>query len=258
LGQYITDQIDGNVATITINNPPRNIITLPLMDELDQTIDALSENSTVKAVVLTGNGSVFIAGADVHEILAISNALEGEKLSKRGHVLFNKIEWMRKPVIVAINGFCLGGGLELALACHIRIAGDRSRLGLPEIGLGIMPGFGGTQRLPRLIGMAKAMELILTGDMISAEEAKAIGLVNRVVPETEVLKEAQGLAKKIAAKGKMAISAAMRAISEESIHHLSAGLSLEAEIFGTLCETADMKEGLSAFVEKRQPKFVDR
>jgi len=258
MGQYITDQIDGNVATITINNPPRNIITLPLMDELDKTIDALSENPVVKAVILTGNGSVFIAGADIHEILAIPNAAEGEKLSKRGHALFNKIEWMRIPVIVAINGFCLGGGLELALACHIRIAGDRSRLGLPEIGLGIMPGFGGTQRLPRLVGMAKAMELILTGDMISAEEAKAIGLVNRVVPETEVLKEAHGLAKKISAKSRMAISAAMRAISEESIMRISAGLSLEAEIFGTLCETADMKEGLSAFVEKRQPKFVDR
>ncbi len=257
MGQYITDQIEGNVATITINNPPRNIITLPLMDELEQTIDALSENPAVKAVVLTGNGSVFISGADIHEILAIPNAAEGEKLSKRGHVLFNKIEWMRKPVIAAINGFCLGGGLELALACHIRIAGDRSRLGLPEIGLGIMPGFGGTQRLSRLVGMAKAMELILTGDMFSAEEAKAIGLVNRVVPETEVLKEAQGLAKKIAAKSKMAVSAAMRAISEESIMRISAGLSLEAEIFGTLCETADMKEGLSAFVEKRQPKFRD-
>ncbi|MBI3598611.1 MAG: enoyl-CoA hydratase/isomerase family protein [Nitrospirae bacterium] len=258
MGQYITDQIDGNVATITINNPPRNIITLPLMDELEATIDALSENLAIKAVVLTGDGSVFIAGADVREILAIPNAREGEKLSKRGHAMFNKIEWMRKPVVAAINGFCLGGGLELALACHIRIAGDRARLGLPEIGLGIMPGFGGTQRLPRLVGMAKAMELILTGDMVSAEEAKAIGLVNRVVPETEVLKEAQGLAKKIAAKGRMAIAAAMKAISEESGQNLSAGLSLEAEIFGTLCETADMKEGLSAFVEKRQPKFLDR
>jgi enoyl-CoA hydratase len=257
LGQYITDQIDGNVATITINNPPRNIITLPLMNELEKTIDALSENVAVKAVVLTGNGSVFIAGADIHEILAIPNAVEGEKLSKRGHVLFNKIEWMRTPVIAAINGFCLGGGLELALACHIRIAGDRSRMGLPEIGLGIMPGFGGTQRLPQLVGTAKAMELILTGDIISAEEGKAIGLVNRVVPETEVLKEAQGLAKKISTKGRMAISGAMRAISEESIIRISAGLSLEAEIFGTLCETADMKEGLTAFVEKRQPKFVD-
>jgi enoyl-CoA hydratase len=257
MGQYITEQIDGHVATITINNPPRNIITLPLMDELEGVIDALSENPAAKALVLTGNGSVFIAGADIHEILAIPNAIEGEKLSKRGHLLFNKIEWMRKPVIAAINGFCLGGGMELALACHIRIAGDRSRLGLPEIGLGIMPGFGGTQRLPRCVGTAKAMELILTGDMISAEEAKMIGLVNRVVPEADVLKEALGIAKKISAKGGMAISSAMKAISEESIMRISVGLSLEAEIFGTLCETADMKEGLSAFIEKRQPKFLD-
>jgi enoyl-CoA hydratase/carnithine racemase len=146
----------------------------------------------------------------------------------------------------------------MALSCHIRIVGDRTRLGLPEIGLGIMPGFGGTQRLPRLVGMAKAMEMILTGDLISAEDAKTMGLVNRVVPETEVLKEALGFAKKVAAKGSMAISGAMRAIVEESAHHLSAGLSLEAEIFGTLCETKDMKEGLSAFIEKRQPKFQDR
>jgi len=258
LGQYITDQIEGSVATITISNPPRNIITLPLLAELEIIIDALSENPIVKAVVLTGGPSVFIAGADVREILAIPNAVEGAKLSNGGQAIFNKIEGLRKPVIAAINGFCLGGGLELALACHIRIAGDRARLGLPEVGLGIMPGFGGTQRLPRLVGMAKGMELILTGDMVSAEEAKAIGLVNRVVPETEVLKEALGLAKKIAAKGRMAISAAMQAISEESTNRLSAGLSLEAEIFGTLCETADMKEGLSAFVEKRQSKFMDR
>ncbi|MEK7747480.1 MAG: enoyl-CoA hydratase-related protein [Nitrospirota bacterium] len=257
MDQLVTEQIDGNVATITINNPPQNLITTPLIEQLESVIDQLSENVAVKAIVLTG-GSLFIAGADVHEILAIPNAMEGERLSKRGHALLNKMEWLQKPIIAAINRFCLGGGLEVALACHMRIAGDRTRLGLPEVGLGIMPGFGGTQRLPRLIGMAKAMELILTGDLVSAEEAKGMGLVNRVVAETEVLKEAQGLAKKIAAKGRMAVSAAMRAILAESVHHLSSGLSLEAEIFGTLCETADMKEGLSAFVEKRQPKFQDR
>ncbi|MEK7286212.1 MAG: enoyl-CoA hydratase-related protein [Nitrospirota bacterium] len=257
MDQLIIEQMDGNVATITINNPPQNLITSPLIEQLERTIDRLAEDAAVKAIVLTG-GALFIAGADVREILAISNAEEGERLAKRGHALLNKMEWMQKPIIAAINRFCLGGGLEVALACHMRIAGDRTRLGLPEVGLGIMPGFGGTQRLPRLVGMGKAMELILTGDLLSAEEAKAIGLVNRVVPEADVLKEAQGLAKKIATKGRPAVSAAMRAILAESVHHLSSGLSLEAEIFGTLCETADMKEGLSAFVEKRQPKFQDR
>ncbi len=258
MGQLVTGQVDGHVATIIINNPPKNLLTSVVMAELEEVIDALGNDPAIKAMVLTGNGALFVAGADVKEIAALSSAREGEAASKRGHLVLNKLEWMPKPIIAAVNGFCLGGGLELALACHIRIAGDRSRLGLPEIGLGIMPGFGGTQRLPRLVGRAKAMELILTGDMIGAEEARSIGLVNRVVPETEVLKEAQGLAKKIAMKGGVAIASVMKAVLEESADQLSAGLSLEAEIFGTLCETHDMKEGLAAFIEKRQPKFQDR
>ena len=258
MGERVTGTADGNIGIVTINNPPGNLLTSQVMADLEEVMVTFSGDPSIKAIVLTGAGSLFVAGADVKEIAAITSAQHGEALSKGGHAVLHKIEWMPKPVIAAITGFCLGGGLEVAMACHIRIAGDRARLGLPEIGLGIMPGFGGTQRLPRLVGIAKGMELILTGDMISGEEAKAIGLVNRVAPETEVLKEAQGLAKKIASKGRMAIAAAMQAISEESINRLSAGLSLEAEIFGTLCETADMKEGLSAFVEKRQPKFLDR
>jgi enoyl-CoA hydratase/carnithine racemase len=257
MGQWVTFQTEGAVATITINHPPKNLLTSEVMNELSDAVDAISSDQGIKAVVLTGGGALFVAGADVKEIAALSTSEEGERVSKKGHAVLQKLEASRKPVIAAINSFCLGGGLEIALSCHIRIAGDRARLGLPEIGLGIIPGFGGTQRLPRLVGIAKAVELILTGDMISAEEAKAIGLVNRVVPETEVLKEAQGLAKKIASKSQMAIAAAMKAILEESGDQLSAGLSLEAEVFGTLCETQDMKEGLNAFIEKRQPKFKD-
>ena len=256
--QFVNYTLDERVATVTISNPPANVLTTPLMSELEKVIDELSSADGVKAVVLTGSGTLFIAGADIKEIASITSSKQGEALAKRGQAVFDKIEQMKKPVIAAITGFCLGGGMELAMACHIRIAGDRARLGQPEINLGIIPGFGGTQRLPRLVGKAKAMELILTGDMINAQEAKALGLINKVVPEGEVLKQAQGLAKKIASKGKRAIEGSLRAIQEGTAQTLSAGLSLEAQLFGQICQTDDMKEGLSAFVEKRQPKFQDK
>ncbi|HLG21420.1 MAG TPA: enoyl-CoA hydratase-related protein, partial [Candidatus Manganitrophaceae bacterium] len=198
--QFVNYTLDERVATVTISNPPANVLTTPLVSELEKVFDELSSADGVKAVVLTGSGTLFVAGADIKEIASISSSKQGEELAKRGQAVFDKIEQMKKPVIAAITGFCLGGGMELAMACHIRIAGDRARLGQPEINLGIIPGFGGTQRLPRLVGKAKAMELILTGDMINAQEAKALGLINKVVPEGEVLKQAQGLAKKIASK----------------------------------------------------------
>lgn len=254
----VNSTLDGSVATIVINNPPRNILTVQLISELETVVDDLTGNNTVKAVILTGSGPLFIAGADIKVIASITSPEDGEKLARQGQALFNKIEQMPKVVIAAINGFCLGGGLELAMSCHIRIAGDRARLGQPEINLGIIPGFGGTQRLPRLVGQSRAIELILTGDMINAEEAKRIGLVNKVVPETEVLKQATGMAKKIAAKGRKAIEAAMKAIEEGMNEPLSIGLGREAQLFGEICNTADKKEGISAFLEKRQPRFKDQ
>jgi len=254
----VNNTIEGAVATVVLNNPPKNVLTLDLMTQLEKVIDDLSNNNVVKAIILTGTGPLFIAGADIKVIAGIQSAEEGEKLARQGQSLFNKIEQMHKVVIAAINGFCLGGGMELAMACHIRIAGDRARLGQPEINLGIIPGFGGTQRLPRLVGQAMAIELILTGDMINAEEAKRIGLVNKVVPETEVLKQATGLAKKIAAKGGKALAAALRAIEEGMHEPLSIGLGREAQLFGEICATEDKKEGITAFLEKRQPRFQDR
>ncbi|MFQ5597507.1 MAG: enoyl-CoA hydratase-related protein [Nitrospiria bacterium] len=254
----VNSTVEGAVATIVLNNPPRNILTLDLITQLETAIDALTADVVVKAVVITGSGPLFVAGADIKVIAGIDSAEEGEKLARQGQALFNKIEQMQKAVIAAINGFCLGGGLELAMSCHIRIAGDRARLGQPEINLGIIPGFGGTQRLPRLVGQARAVELILTGDMINAEEAKRIGLVNKVVPETEVLKQATGMAKKIAAKGGKAITAALQAIEEGMHEPLSIGLGREAQLFGEICNTEDKKEGISAFLEKRQPRFQDR
>jgi enoyl-CoA hydratase len=170
----------------------------------------------------------------------------------------NQIEVLEKPVIAAINGICLGGGLELAMCCHIRLAAEGSRLGQPEINLGIMPGFGGTQRLPRIVGQSKAMELILTGDPISAQEAKSIGLVSQVVSPEDLLRHAQGLARTIASKAQRALRASLRAVRQGADESLSDGLALEARLFGELCDTDDKREGVAAFLEKRQPRFVDR
>jgi enoyl-CoA hydratase/carnithine racemase len=257
--QFINFTIDERVATVTISNPPANVLTTPLMTELDKVMDELAANDDVKVAVLTGSGTLFVAGADIKEIASISSSQHGEELAKSGQAVFNKIEQMKKPVIAAITGFCLGGGMELAMSCHMRIAGDRARMGQPEINLGIIPGFGGTQRLPRLVGKPKALELILTGDMVNAQEAKALGLVNKVVPEGEVLKQAQGLAKKIASKGRKSIEAALKTILEGTLlQPVSNGFTMEAQLFGEICQTADMKEGLSAFMEKRQPKFQDK
>ncbi|MGH7252901.1 MAG: enoyl-CoA hydratase-related protein, partial [Nitrospiraceae bacterium] len=172
-----------SVTTLTLNHPPANTLTPELLVELEGAFAALSRDETVKAVVLTGAGRFFVAGAEIRVLAGIASSKEGMEMALRGQAILSRIEAFEKPVIAAINGACLGGGLELALCCHIRIAGESARLGLPEITLGIMPGFGGTQRLPRILGRSKATELILTGDLVSAQEAKALGLVSQVVPD---------------------------------------------------------------------------
>jgi len=184
--------------------------------------------------------------------------LYGKKAAALGQRTFDRIESMSKPVIAAINGVCLGGGMELAMACHLRIASDRAQMGQPEIKLGIIPGFGGTQRLPRYLGRAKALQFLLTGENISVQEAKAAGLLNDVVPDGEVLRHSKGLARRIASMGGVAIASILRAVREGSQLPLGEGLWLEASLFGHICTTEDMKEGLKAFIEKRQPKFQDR
>ena len=257
-GQYVTVTIDEHVATLTITNPPANVLSTAVMTELNAALDRLAQEAAVKAVVLTGGGTFFIAGADVKEIAALTGAADGERATRLGQGVFDKVAALPVPVIAAVNGLCLGGGLELAMACHLRVASDRARFAQPEINLGIIPGFGGTQRLPRLVGAARALELCLTGDMITAQTAYAIGLVNKVVPDGEVLKQAQGLAKKIAAKGRLAITAIMTAVRDGLPKPLAEGLALESQLFGTICQTQDMKEGLKAFLEKRQPTFQDR
>jgi enoyl-CoA hydratase/carnithine racemase len=257
-GSMLSCNIDGAVATLLINHPPANTLTLELLAELSTVVDRLAKDGTVKAVVLTGTGRFFIAGADIRVLASIPSSREGEAIALQGQAILNRIEALEKPVIAAINGVCLGGGLELAMCCHIRLAAEGSRLGQPEINLGIMPGFGGTQRLPRIIGQSKAMELILTGDPISAQEAKALGLLSEVVPPEDLLRQAQGMARKISSKGQMALRASLLAIRTGVELDLRDGLALEARLFGGLCDTEDKREGLAAFLEKRQPRFVDR
>ncbi len=250
--------LEDRVAMIVIDHPPVNTLSTTVMAELDQIIDEVNSNPQIKAAVITGAGMFFIAGADIHEIQSIRSAAQGAKLALRGQAILNKLENSPKPFIAAINGICLGGGLELAMACHLRVCGDRAQLGQPEINLGIIPGFGGSQRLSRLINKSRALELILTGDRITAQEAHRIGLVNKVVPGMEVVKQARGLALKIASKGALAIAKSIDAINHGSEMSLTDGLNHEAKLFGDVCETDDMKEGVAAFIQKRQPKFTDK
>lgn len=258
-GQFVTYAIDEQVAVITISNDRTNMLSTAVMKELSEAVRELNDNPEVNVLIITGAGLGFVAGADIREIATLSSAEKGREATRMGQAVLDQIEASLKPVIAAINGrFCLGGGLELALACHIRIAGDRAELGLPEIKLGIMPGFGGTQRLPRVVGRAKAIEMILTGDSVKPAEAKAIGLVNQVVPDADLMKQARALAKTIASRGQVAVRTGLDVVRQSASLSLKDGLAVESERFGDLCATDDMKEGIHAFLEKRPPKFQGR
>lgn len=218
--QYVRTEVEDRIALLTIDHPPVNSFNKQVVTELDEAIDELLADDEVKAIVITGGGTnAFVAGADIPEIQALLERPEDDygesrEFIERGQGAHRKIEMAGKPVIAAINGFCLGGGLELAMACHVRICSDRARLGQPEVNLGLIPGWGGTQRLPRIVGKAKALEMILTGDMITAQEAYRIGLVNKVVPAGAILKEARGLARKIVSKSRFPVAAILRAVTE--------------------------------------------
>jgi enoyl-CoA hydratase/carnithine racemase len=256
---FLKIEVERKVATVTINNPPVNVLTLAVMKELEAVFGELAGNQGVKCVVLTGTGENFIAGADIKHMATIRNPEDGKKAAGEGQRIFLKIEMFEKPVIAAINGVCLGGGTELAMACHIRFCSDRARLAMPETKLGIIPGFGGTQRLSRLVGRAKALEWILTGDNITPQDALASGLVNHVVPDAELLRQAQGFAKKVAMQPITALRQALIAV-REGIQEpkMESAMKIELEAFGKCCESSDIKEGIAAFIEKRQPKFTDQ
>jgi len=260
--QFIRYTIEDRVATLVIDHPPANALNKQTVTELDGAMGELLANADVKVIIITGGGQMaFVAGADIGEINALVKAQDSagaKAMIELGQGVFTKIENARKPVIAAINGFCLGGGLELAMSCHIRICGDRARLGQPEINLGIIPGWGGTQRLPRLISKGKAIEVILTGDQITAQEAKALGLVNLVVPGDAVLRQAKGLAGKLAAKSAVAMAAALKAVNAGQGLPVVEGLTKERDQFVTLSGSEDTREGVSAFLEKRQPQFKDK
>jgi len=250
--------IEDRVAVLTIDHPPANAFNRATVTELGAAMDELIANEQVKVIIITGAGEfAFVAGADINEIGAVKDGGEALAFINLGQGVFNKIENSPKPVIAAINAVALGGGLELAMACHIRIMADRARVGQPEANLGIIPGWGGTQRLPRLVGSAKAIELILTGDMMNAQEAFRLGLANKVVPAGQVLAEAKGLAKKIAAKSKLTNEATIQAVIGGLKVSLMDGLALEADQFTKLIGSHDTTEGVSAFLQKRQAKFTD-
>ncbi len=245
-----------NIAKVTINRPDKlNALNNETFIELNKLFDYIREAKTISVVVITGAGEkAFVAGADIKE-LSVLNKNSGVKFSLFGQSVFSKIEKLNKPVIAAVNGFALGGGCELALACHIRLASENARFGQPEVNLGIIPGYGGTQRLARQVGKGLAMEYILTGDMITAAEAFRIGLVNKIYSSEELLFKANEMAEKIISKGKLSITAALNSINAADSSSLEDGLKLEADEFGSCCETDEFKEGTSAFLEKRKPNF---
>jgi len=250
-------EIQDRVARVTISRPKvLNALNEKTVREIHAVFSSLRENADVGVVILTGAGEkAFVAGADINE-LAVMTPLQGEASSKLGQAALREIETLGKPVIAAINGFALGGGCELALACHMRFASDNAKLGLPEVGLGIIPGYGGTQRLPRIVGLGRALELITTGNMIDAQEALRIGLVNHVFPQADLIPACEKIAQAILGKGALAIRYALDAAVRGMESDLTQGLEREAGHFGLLAATADMHEGLKAFLEKRKPNFT--
>ncbi|MBL4905506.1 MAG: enoyl-CoA hydratase/isomerase family protein [Flavobacteriaceae bacterium] len=251
----VTTEDDG-LATITINRPKKlNALNKETIQELHEAFKALDEDSGIKVIIITGSGEkAFVAGADISEFAHFS-VEKGAELSAEGHaLLFDFVENLSTPVIAAVNGFALGGGLELAMACHFRIASENAKMGLPEVSLGVIPGYGGTQRLPQLIGKGKAMELVMTAGMIAAEDAEICGLVNYVVPQEELLPLAEKLARKIARNSSVAIGAAIKAVNANFKDGVD-GYQTEISEFGNCFGTADFKEGTTAFLEKRKANF---
>jgi enoyl-CoA hydratase len=254
--QHILVERDGAVATITINRPKvLNALSMATLDELRRAILALKYDDGVRAIILTGAGDKsFIAGADINE-LSEQTPVGGREHALRGQHVLDLVEHMGKPVIAAINGYALGGGCELAMACTIRIAADTAKLGQPEINLGIIPGYGGTQRLSRLIGRGRALELMLTGDQLTAAEAHRLGLVNRVVTGANLMGEARKLAHALAAKAPIAVRYIIDAVNKGLQMPLAEAQVFEATLFGLVSTTEDMREGTRAFLEKRKAEF---
>ena len=257
--KYLLVNKEERVAVVTINRPEKlNALNTATVRELHDTMAALEADTDVGCVVLTGAGEkAFVAGADISELNGI-DADKARQYAERGQAVFRYIETMKTPVIAAVNGFALGGGCELALSCHIRIAADTARFGLPEINLGLLPGYGGTQRLPRTIGLSNAIYHILTADMISAQRAYEMNLVTEVSEADKLTERAMAIAGKISKQAPVSVKYIMEAIYRGIDTDIEAGLKIEADKFGDICTTDDMTEGTSAFLEKRKPRFTGK
>jgi len=250
---------DAGIATVTINRPDKlNALNSQTVSELAEAFAQVEADDAIRALILTGAGEkAFVAGADISGFGWATKEAASEG-SSSGSLIFRRLETSRKPSVAAVNGFALGGGLELALCCTVRIASENARMGLPEVKLGIIPGYGGTQRLPRIVGRGRALEMILTGDPIDAAEALRIGLVNKVVPLADLLSTAKTLLGRMLNNGPAAVAAAMRAVDRGLDGSLEEGLAIESSLFGEVTTTADCKEGVAAFLEKRKPVFTGK
>lgn len=250
---------DGDLAIVTVDRQEKmNALNAEVFSEIGTAFDSLRYDDQVRGVIVTGAGEkAFVAGADIGE-LAKMNAMDGVKVSRTGQGIFRAIERFPKPVLAAVGGYALGGGCELALACHIRVASEKARFGLPEVGLGIIPGYGGTVRLARLVGVGRAVEMALTGEMIDAETAKETGLVTHLVPHGELMDRAKDILRKITKNGPLAVKMVLESIYRGLDTTLLEATGVESSLFGLLASTEDVKEGMTAFLEKRKPEFKGR
>lgn len=256
--QYLTLEVSERIATLTVNRPDKlNALNDTTIGELGAAIDEVRSRDDIAGLIVTGAGRAFIAGADISELASQTPTIAKQR-ARRGQEIFRRFETSPKPVIAAVNGFALGGGCELALACHIRIASDKAKFGQPEVKLGTCPGYGGTQRLSRLIGKGRAIQLITTAEMIDASEAHRIGLVNRLVAPEELMSAANDMMKLILSNGPLAVSLCIEAVDRGLDMSLEEGLVLEANHFGLLAATEDMTEGMKAFLERRTPVFTGK
>lgn len=256
--QFLTFDVSDRIATITVNRPDKlNALNDATIAELGRAIEEANGRDDVAGVLLTGAGRSFIAGADISELVSQS-PLEAQRRARVGQTIFRRFETSPKPTVAAINGFALGGGCELAMACHVRLASEKAKLGQPEVKLGIVPGYGGTQRLPRLVGRGAALRLLLTGDMIDAAEAFRLGLVDQVVAPDALLETARTLLRAMIVNAPLALAGCIEAVNRGQDVPLEEGCTIESDFFGLLSATADMQEGMRAFLEKRAPSFTGR
>lgn len=253
--EYLRWKVEDAVAIVTIQRPPANALSRGLIIEINELLDAVENDDTVRVIVLHGEGRFFSAGADIKEFTEVASGAEFSELASSGQQVFERLETFTKPVIAAIHGAALGGGLELAMGCHMRFVSEDAKLGLPELQLGLIPGFAGTQRLPRYVGVAKAAEMLFTSEPITGVEAVQWGLANKAYPVDELLPKTLEIAKKIALKSPIALKTAIQMLQYNKSESFHEGVKAEAQSFGTVFESEDAKEGIQAFIEKRQPSF---